>query len=281
MSKKTKTWLIIGAVLILIGGIIFTGVMTSMGWDFKKLSTNKMVTNEYTVSETYRNISLKTVTADILFVPSDGEETRVVCYEEEKVKHTVKVEDGTLVIDVQDGRKWYNHIGFHFNTPKITVTVPKGAYGALTVNATTGDVKLPRDFTFASVNVSVTTGDIMLSASATGDITCKTTTGDVKFNGVRCANLTSTGTTGDLEMKDVIATGTMNLKRGTGDVEFDACDAAELYIKVTTGDVEGTLLSEKIFHAKATTGEVKVPQTTSGGICEVKATTGDIQIRIR
>ena len=251
-----------------------------MGWDFKKLSTNKMQTNEYTIGESYQNISIDTITADIVFVPSDGEGTRVVCYEEEKLRHTVKVEDGTLVINGRDERKWYNQIGFHFNTPRITITIPKGEYGALTVKNTTGDVEIPQGFTFAGADISVTTGDITLASSTTGDITCKNTTGDTVLNGVRCANLTSTGTTGDLDMENVIATGDMNLKRGTGDVEFEACDAAELYIKVTTGDVEGTLLSGKIFQAKSTTGKVEVPQTTSGGICDVKATTGSIRIRM-
>lgn len=279
MSKKTKIWLIIGAVLILIGGILFTGVMTIMGWDFKKLSTDKFETNEHVISESYKSISLKTVTADIIFVPTDGE-TRVTCYENEKVKHTVQVEDGTLVIRGVDQRKWYDYIGFHFETPKITVSIPRGEYGTLAVHATTGNVKLPRDFTFVAADVSVTTGDIFFAASATGDVQCKTTTGDVLLQGVRCADLTIDGTTGDVEMKDVIASGKITVKVTTGDVELEGCDGGELFLKATTGDVEGTLLTPKTFEAKATTGKVDVPNPSTGGLCKIKTTTGDIQIRI-
>ena len=281
MSKKTKIWLIVATAFLLIGGILFTGVMTALDWDFKKLSTNKMVTNAYTIEETYRNISIRAITADITFVPTDGTQTTVTCREEEKLHHTVEVKDGTLVIDTLDERKWYHHIGFHFETPKITVSIPRGEYGTLTVTCTTGDVRLPQGLTFASADISATTGDIFMRASVTGAITCNTTTGDVKLNGVRCESLTATGTTGDLEMEDVIATGKIYIKYTTGDVEFENCDGGELEIKVTTGDVEGTLLTPKIFEVKATTGDVRVPQSQSGGLCKIKTTTGNIKIRTR
>ena len=110
---------------------------------------------------------------------------------------------------------------------------------------------------------------------------CKTTTGDVLLQGVRCADLTIDGTTGDVEMKDVIASGKITVKVTTGDVELEACDGGELFLKATTGDVEGTLLTPKTFEAKATTGKVDVPNPSTGGLCKIKTTTGDIQIRIR
>ena len=142
MSKSTKIWIIAAIACVIIGSIIFVGVMTAMGWDFKKLSTDKFTTNTYTVTEAYKNISVKSIYAQITFVPSGGEETKVVCYENDKVKHTVTVEDGTLTINGVDNRKWYHYIGFHFEEPKITITLPKGEYGDLMLHNTTGDVIL-------------------------------------------------------------------------------------------------------------------------------------------
>jgi hypothetical protein len=40
------------------------------------------------------------------------------------------------------------------------------------------------------------------------------------------------------------------------------------------------LLSDKVFVTKATTGDISVPNTTTGGKCEIKVTTGDIKIEI-
>lgn len=281
MSKKTKIWLIAAACLMVTGGILFTGVMTSMGWDFKKLTTDKMETNEYVISEAYENITVKSGYADITFVPSEDTQTRVTCYEYENVKHTVEAKDGVLTVGVVDSRKWYDHIGIHFEKPRLTVAVPKGEYGKLTVDNTTGDVRLPQGITFGDMDISVTTGDLFLGASATGHISCKSTTGEVKMRGVRCAALTASGTTGDLEMEDVVVSGKITVTRTTGDVEFERCDGGELYIKVSTGDVEGTLLTPKTFKCKATTGKVDVPNPSEGGLCQIKTTTGDIEIRVR
>ena len=281
MSKKLKFWVIIATSLITIGFIIFVGVMSMLKWDFNKLSFNKFVTNEYKLSDTFENISIKTVTADITLIPTDEQLSKVVCLEDKKSKHTVMVKDNTLMIDNVDTRKWYNHLGLHFKTPKITIFLPKGAYNALTINNTTGDIKIPADFTFINTNISVTTGDIFLESSVSDSIKCKSTTGDITLSGIRCGTLAASVTTGDVEMKDVIANGKITIHQCTGDVNFADCDANALFIKVTTGDVKGSLLSGKLFKAKTTTGKVEVPQSVSGGVCEVKATTGNIKIAIK
>lgn len=61
-----KVWLIIAASLVLIGGILFAGVMSTLRWDFMKLSTVKYETNTYEISEAFDGISMNTETADIV-----------------------------------------------------------------------------------------------------------------------------------------------------------------------------------------------------------------------
>ena len=61
---------------------------------------------------------------------------------------------------------------------------------------------------------------------------------------------------------------------------FDKIDAANLEINVGTGSVRGTLLSSKVFITKTSTGDENVPETTTGGVCKVTTSTGDIYIRI-
>ncbi len=319
MSKKTKIWLVIAISLILIGCIIFGGVMTVLQWDFRKLSTVRYETNGYEIHENYKNILIVTDTADIVFVPSENGESSVVCYEQKNVKHSVAVKDGTLVIEVVDTRKWYEHIGIFFSTPKITVSVPQGEYGALSVKSSTGDVEIPENFKFESVEISVSTGDVKNYASAleaikiktsTGDIrvqnlsadmlelsvttgdviaqsiTCgsdikiNVSTGDTKLTDVTCKSVSSKGSTGDISLKNVIAGEQFSIDRSTGDVRFDRCDAPELLIKTDTGDVRGSLLSEKVFITQTDTGRVNVPKTVTGGTCQITTNTGDIKIEI-
>lgn len=299
MKKSVKFWLITAAALIVAGGILFTGVMTAMNWDFTKLSTVKYETNSHTIDEEFKNISIKTLTAGVTFLPSNDGKVSVVCAEETKLKHLVSVKEDTLVIEYVDSRKWYEHIGINFGSSKITVYLPEGEYGAASINSTTGGVTFNAAHSFEKLDISLTTGDVELYSSARGNVNISATTGNliandvsagdiehsvstgkVCFSNVTCKSFTSKGTTGSLTLKNLVASGKLSAQRGTGNITLDKVDAAELHLKATTGSVNGSLLSDKIFVAKSTTGTVTVPNSASGGKCEISTSTGSINIEI-
>ena len=281
MSKKCKVWLIVAAVLVLAGIGLFAGVMTMLDWDFKKLSRDKFETNEYILEQSYEKISVDTQAVDVVLMPVEGTQTRVTCYEKAGRKHTVQVEGDTLIIRTGEEKKWRDYIGFHFGTAKITVSLPKGTYEALTVNNTTGDVEIASGLELGSADISVTTGDILLrNVNCTGAMKLSVSTGDICMTDLRCGTLSATGTTGETVLANVLVSGKMEVTRTTGDIALKACDAEELYLKTTTGDVEGTLLTPKTFSCKTTTGDVEVPLSSQGGLCQVKTTTGDIELEL-
>ena len=181
MKKTTKVWLTIAGVLVLVGCIIFAGVMTMLKWDFTKLSTVKYETNVYEIAEAFRDISITTDTADVLFVPSGDGKCTVECYEAENAKHSVAVENGTLTIKINDSKPWYVYIGFCFSSPRITVYLPQAEYAALSVRAGAGDVEIPKDFAFARADISLTTGNAGVYAAASESIQIKTSTGNIRF----------------------------------------------------------------------------------------------------
>ncbi len=280
MRKRTKAWLIIAASLLLIGCIIFGGALTMVKWDFGKLSTVKYETNDYVISESYDNISVTTNTANVLFLPSQNHETSVVCHEEKNMKHSVLVKDGTLVIEILDTRKWYEHIGINFGSPKITVYIPRKEFGTVLAKASTGDIKV-ENLTANTLDISVSTGGITVSnVSCEGDIQINVSTGKTNLTDINCKNLMSSGNTGNITLKNVIAAEKFYIKRSTGNIKFDGADAAEIFVETNTGDVSGSLLTEKEFIAKTDTGSVDVPKTVTGGKCEIITDTGNIKINI-
>ena len=317
MNKSTKIWLIAASTVILLGIIIFGGAMSVLKWDFTKLSTNTFETNNYEINEEFSDISIYADTADIKLVSSENQKCSVVCYEQSNIKHSVSVEDGTLVIKNADTRKWYEYIGINFSTPKITLYLPQGEYGVLIIRSSTGDAEISKEFIFESIDISASTGDVSNYASASGFIKIKTTTGNIRvedlsadtlslsvstgrvtssnincaenfdvsvstgktsISGVKCKNLYSSGNTGDISLKQVVAEEKFSIERTTGDVTFDGCDAMEIFIKTDTGDVKGTLLSDKVFVSKTDTGRIDVPNSITGGKCEITTDTGNIKI---
>lgn len=320
MRKTTKIWLIIATSLVLVGCIIFGGVLCMLKWDFTKLSTVKYETNSYEINESYKNISVITDTTDIKLLPSGNGKCSVICYEQKNVKHLVEVKDDTLEIKVVDIRKWYEHIGIVFSSPKITVYLPNAQYDKLSIKENTGDVEIAKDFTFESINISTSTGSVKNYASAQKLIGIKTSTGNIKVKNIsasaldlsvstgnitaetiacdgdikvhvstgctqisdaKCMTISSSGSTGDISLKNTIATEKLSIERSTGDVKLDGSDAAELFIKTDTGSVKGSLLSDKIFFVKSDTGSINVPKTGNGGKCDITTDTGDIKITIK
>ena len=320
MSNGTKAALITGTVLVLVGIIGFCAAMTAKRWNFKEVSSVKYETNTYDITEDFQNISIQTNTEDISFVRSGDGSCHMVCVEQEKMRHTAEVQNDTLNIRVMDTRKWMDHL-FSFSTmsPKITIYLPESSYKSLQIEESTGDIDLPRDFIFESIDIHASTGDVKCEASASGSLQIQLDTGDIQIHNItagdltlsvstghvdvtsadcsghfdltvstgkasltdiRCRNFSTEGNTGDLTMKNLIAEEDISVKRTTGFVKLEKCDAAELYITTDTGDVSGTLLSDKVFITKTDTGRVDVPKTITGGRCEISTDTGDIRVSI-
>ena len=318
--EKSRKWIVAGVVLLAAGVLICGISFGSLGFDFGNLNTVTYVTNTYDVTEDFRNIAMNGDTEDITFLSSDDGNCRVVCYEEENEPHNVRVVDQTLTIDRKKSKGFRWNIGVSTESPSITVYLPEKEYKELAIETDTGDVDIPKDFSFESITADLDTGDMSCLASAEGDIRIGTNTGhislmnvtaagmllssdtgkmelsEMKLNGdleiqehtgkvilenVTCRNFISDGDTGSLVMTNVKASGEFNIERDTGDVEFHGCDAETIYVETDTGDVTGTLLTDKVFITETDTGSVDVPKSTTGGRCEISTDTGDIRIDIQ
>lgn len=301
MSKAKKKWLITAASLLAIGSAIFAGAMAALGFDFSKLNTIKYETNIYEVSGDFDEISIDVDITDIVFKQSNDESCKVVCFEAEKAKHSVRCANGTLTIDMTDDTKWYDHIGVSFASPKMTIYLPQSEYTSLLIDTDTGDIDIPKSFTFNELEIETDTGnvdcianvsDIIKIASDTGridissaasncNVDIKTNTGSIKLTDIACTNFTAESDTGNISLVNVVAANSIYVETDTGDVKLKNSDAANLSIKTDTGNVTGTLLSEKFFIAKSSTGNVNVPKTKTGGKCEIITDTGNIKIDIQ
>lgn len=318
MGRKMKRWLITAAALVLVGLLICMGALMMAGWNVGALGFMKYDTATYQLDTVVRHVTVDTNTARVAFVKTHEPYGRIVCYEQEKQKHTVSTDGDELIIRLDDQRRWFERL-FSFGSPNITVYLPEDEYGALNIRSSTGDVSLPADFAFDSVTVAADTGDVSCEAAVSGDVNIALSTGNIRFMGktagslaltvstghitventavtgdvsaavstgktamtnVTCDGFTSTGSTGDIVLTDVVASGTLSVERDTGDVKFERCDAAELDVKTDTGDVTGSLRSDKIFFAKSDTGRVDVPETLAGGKCKVETDTGKIVLTV-
>lgn len=319
MKKTTRAWLLVAAALVLLGGILFAGVMSALGWDFTRLSTDQYETRAYELREEFDSISIDTGPAGIVLAPAEDGVCTVVCQQKKTERHSVRVEDGTLRVTLLEDWTLRGLIGLSFRTPGITIYLPDREYASLFIREETGNIEVPEDFTFAEAELSTSTGSVTVRASCSGPLTVKTDTGDIcaeqlsagalaltvttgrvsvsdvrcagdvtvnvstgmaELTDVACGSVLSNGSTGALSLTRVVADEQLQLKRSTGDIRLAHADAAEIYVETETGNVTGTLLTDKVFLTQSDTGHIDVPKTTGGGRCEIITGTGDIELTI-
>ena len=270
MRRATKVWLMIAAFLVLLGCILFAGVMTTLKWDFTELATVKYETNTHEISEAFDSISLNTDTADIAFALSDDGKCKVECIEEENAKHCVAVEDGTLTVELMDERSVYGfigHIGINFGSPKITVYLPKTQYTSLLINESTGDIEMPKDFGFNNVDISLSTGDVNFNASASEMIKIKTSTGDIRVEDISAGKLDLSVSTGRVSLSGVTCQGDVTVGVSTGDAKLADISCKSVISSGNTGAISliRVIATEK-FSIERSTGDVRFENSDAAEI---------------
>ena len=304
--------IVIGSVLLIGGGALF-------GYAAYKSSKNNTVeTKEYKELASFNKFDIDLTIADLEFVKSEEtkvvvQETKYDVHTVTSENNTLKVKGQDIRKWYEHLFNWN-----WFQKVKVTVYMPEGAYDELKVISATGNVTIPSDFSFASFTTAVSTGNVNSRANVTGDITVtvstgkinfenitanrmdlkastgdirlkdvavtedikiKTSTGDFNLENVTCKSYESGSSTGDLNFNNVKVTNTINVKNDTGHVKMIASDAEELDIKTSTGYVKLELLTSKIVYAESSTGKKNVPTSTTGGLCKIKTSTGDITVK--
>jgi DUF4097 and DUF4098 domain-containing protein YvlB len=287
--KKSIIWIFITFFLLLVIGIILYSLSI----------IGILETKEYEINDKFSDIEIITDTADIEFILSENLNTSVVCDEQKNINHSVRVKDNTLLIKVDDNRKWYEYININFGKTKITIYLPKNEYGELFIESDTGNINIPNNFNFNSIDIIEDTGNIKNYASVNDNIKIKTSTGNVhveninaniidlsastgniKIVNAKCVNLLSKVDTGNVLLKNVVATEKFIIETDTGDVKFVASDASDVFVKTETGNGTGNLLTHKVIFAESDTGKIDVPKIIADEKCELTTDAGDIKITI-
>lgn len=244
--KKTIAWISVTFFLLLIIGIIL----------YSLLVTDKLETNEYEIKENFNDIKIITNTANIDLVLSENLNTLIVCEEQKNIKHSVNVKEDSLLIEIDENRKWYEHIGI--STSKITVYLPKSEYGELIMESDTGNIHIE--------NINANKLDL------------STSTGNLKIVNTKCKNLFSKSDTGNILLEKVIASEKFKIETDTGNVKFKDSDASDIFVKTDTGNVTGNILTDKVIFAESDTGNIDVPKVMADEKCEIVTETGNIKI---
>lgn len=260
---KTKKWIIAAICFIVAGGIIFVSMMSIINWDFNSLYTTEYITKVYRIDESFKKVLINANESNITFVKGDSE-CLVDVKQPAKVGHTVKVQNETLTIEINDTRKWYEQITvFSFRTPEITVHLPQDEYESLVINSSTGNIEIPNNFSFKSVDIKASTGDVNCKAAVVGELKIKLSTGDINIeNTIVGENVTADSislnvSTGSINVKNLDCGGKVEANVSTGKTNFINIKCNNLISNGSTGDINlKNVDAGKKFTITRSTGDV-------------------------
>ena len=257
MSKAKKITLIAAGVSVIAGMIMMTIALLGAGFN---LSTDSLKDSEVTISEAFDNISVDLESAKVMLKPSDDKQCRIQFHEWESQKFAAEVKDKTLQIRYENERTWLDRLFFRFGKPSVTLYLPDKTYQSLNIRTVTGSIQLSEALSFKNLSVKSVTSDVTCDCAVSETAEIKAVTGSICLNNVKAK--------------------TIKVDVTTGSISLDRCDAETISARTVTGDISGTLLTGKTFRATTTTGRINVPDSTSGGSCELTTTTGSIKIEL-
>lgn len=278
MNNTTKNWLIAASQLILVGVILFAAALALCSFDIKKLGTVDYVETTYEPIGNFENISVKVFTTDVKLVPSEDGKCRIVCYEDERVRHTAEVTDGALVIDTEDTRRWFGFISLSFTRPTMTVYLPQNEYGFLDISTDTGAVDIPKDFAFESIKIDGQTGMVSCSASTEGAVDIRLDTGAISLSDITAGSMKLRTATGSIKLSGGTVAEGIDISADTGAMKLENITCGDLRAKADTGLVKLGNISCAALHAETDTGHIELENVIGSGIFELKSDTGDIDL---
>ena len=277
MKKATTILLLVAMLLIVVGAAIFIIPLALGGWDFSALDGNHYQTKTYDITEEFTKVSIHAITSDVMVLPSTDGKVSVISREREKEQYEVKAADGALSVTLHDTSKWYDNI-FFFGEGESSVKIylPSTELASLNISVTTGDIFVSPSLTFGAIDINATTGDVEGMANATDSLRIHLRTGDVNISGIRAGKIEIESTTGDMELERIDCAGEIVLNTTSGELELSDITAASLKTEGTTGELEMMRVSiGGALEVKHGTGDVSFRALDSGSI-SIECTTGDV-----
>ncbi len=228
---------------------------------------------ECAITDAFENISILTDTADIDILASNDGTCKVVCNDRKRIRHTVTVQDGTLTVQLEDTRKWYDFIGSA--TPSIMVWLPEGEYKGLNIEESTGDIEISSGLQFTNMDISLSTGDVSCYASATENIEINLSTGDIYAKEISARSIDLSASTGSVKLENSVSE-TLNVTTTTGDITMSTATCGEVKLGVSTGKTYLTDMTCASLTSTGDTGKLIMNNVVCSGKFTIERTTGDV-----
>lgn len=260
--KTSRVFLIIAAVLLTIGVLLFLVGMIGGGFAFDRLSLTAAYEEKHLsrMSNAYTEIIFTDVNASITVLPVAGEEMRITYYESDSDMFQVEETDGRF--SMQRTYKWsIKNLFQFFSLPKdlsVTIELPERYAGSLTIKTNNGSISAQALFHIEHLSLKTNNGKIELTDLAvTGAYEGHTSNGKVTAQNIRANAFSQTTSNGIITASQLSIVETLSLQTSNGRIELSDSTAGEISCSTSNSGIEIQNIFAPLIELKTSNGAIK------------------------
>ena len=225
-----------------------------------------------------KNILIKDTSSYVQVLPSTDGNLRVECKDYEDIKHSVSVQGDTLVVKYSP--KWYEYLfsGLLFKNvePSVKIYLPDGEYQKMMVDIGSGSVEVYGDYTFATADLSVTSGRVKFTSAVTNALETEATSGEIVLSGVTCGSLDAEVTSGEVAIVDTVVARSLDLECTSGEIELSNVTCENMDAELTSGELSLVNVTAKNAAVELTSGDVNAKDWIASEKMFITVTSGTV-----
>ena len=255
LRKILHTLLIIGAVLLLVGGIVFAVSFASTGFDLKTFSYVRPEEKTYVEQGNVTEISVTAESAHVYLYNAKAGQPLTVEYTRRKSREgdllndvTVVEEEGRLTLtetEESDGRLLLLDV----TKPQIEIYLPADRTYEIEINIDVGNARVNGVFSATTVVLNAKSGSIYTEKST---FTCEAlalsaVNGGINFGEVTADDVTASATNGSISINGNVTTDAFSATTKNGQIYYrsSVLVANDVTLQADRGNVKAKLRGKK------------------------------------
>lgn len=274
------------AIAIALIGLLVTGLLgrgfSGFGFEFNITDGGNMKTvYEETVPVAGINdLTLDLKSMNVVFTAADSDQMRIVheaAGELSKDQYITVEKTATSITVRQPMPKgiWF----FRSVVPqRLTVYLPASYANALTINNTSGNLKIEPALNLSAFALRLTSGNFSCDAPLTAkDILIRMTSGDVNVNALSCDTYDIASTSGNMRGGSLTGKGTLRMT--SGEIGFESITGAQHEIETLSGNIRINSISGKA-SLRDTSGNISATLTGPSADFTAYTSSGNIDVTL-
>ena len=282
VKKVKKIFIIISICLIGVGLLIMLAAFAMNRFRMpgsRSIIDETVEKKEFTVNDRIDNIVIDCGECYLRIIDMNDQECKVTYFDNEYYVHDYDYSDNTITIKSRDLRRWYEK-SEHIDE-LVVISLPGGEYKDLNVTVESGDIIIS-GCSFENVSIDNKSGDIEFFAEVKNSLEISGMSGDIKLGGypdklkISPKTLSIVTVDGDITVDDIDGDTDLTIESTTGDIELVRSNCKRASVQHTSGDVrlDSFVVLDKLTVTDSI-GDVEFKDSDAGSI-EVSVTTGEV-----